>query len=202
MNKDELSKYDYVVMIDKSGSMGTEDCNGKSRWAHAQEQTENIARIAAKFDDDGIDVVVFGSSAKLYSGTTADTVKKIFAENSPSGGTNTAGAVKSVFDAYFTRKATGKAKPLIVICVTDGVPDDERALSSVIIEATKKIDSDEEMGITFVQVGSDAHAREFLKRLDDDLQGQGAKFDIVDTKNDEEMDGISVEELLMEAITD
>ena len=201
MNKDDLKKYDFIVAIDKSGSMGTKDCkNGLSRWKHAQEQTENIARACAEFDDDGIDVVLFGNKPTLFTGTTPDKVHQIFTENEPGGSTDTAAAVKLIVDGYFARKAAGKAKPIIVVVVTDGVPDSKEALASVIVEATKKIDADEEIGITFVQVGSDPDARAFLKDLDDNLTG--AKFDIVDTKNDEEMDGITVSELLIEAITD
>lgn len=203
MNTDALKKYDYVVMIDKSGSMSRGGCPGnKTRWQHVQEQAENVARICGQFDDDGIDVVVFAGSAKEYHGVTADKVEQVFKENSPGGGTDTAGALKMVLDAYFERKKAGSAKPLIVLCFTDGEPDSQEELSKVIIDATKKIESDEEIGISFLQVGDDSGARAFLKSLDDDLTGKGAKFDIVDTENDLEMEKLSVEDILMKAVTD
>ncbi len=203
MTNEELSKYDYVIAIDKSGSMSTPDCvGGKTRWQHTQEQAMNVARKCAEFDSDGIDVVVFGSSAKEYHGVTPDKVEQVFKENNPGGSTNTAGAVKLVTDAYFARKASGSAKPLILLVFTDGTPDDKKALAQVITDAANKIDADEEIGITFLQVGSDQGAREFLKSLDDDLTSHGAKFDIVDTKDDTEMENLSVEDILMEAITD
>lgn len=203
MNTDELKKYDYVVLIDKSGSMSTEDCvGGKSRWLHTQEQCANVARTCAKFDDDGIDVIVFGSTVKEYKNVTPDKVDQIFKENTPGGSTNTAGAVEAAFNGYFSRKTAGSAKPLIALCFTDGIPDDKQKLEQVIINATKKMDVDEELAISFLQVGSDAGARDFLKNLDDGLEAKGAKFDIVDTKDDSEMENLSVEDILVQAVTD
>lgn len=132
---EELAKYDYVLMIDKSGSMSTNDCpGGKTRWAYAQEQTEAIARQCAEFDSDGIDVVVFAGTAKTYNGVTPDKVTQIFKENSPSGSTETATALESVLSDYRSRKASGNAKPLIVVCVTDGAPNDQKAVDNVIIK--------------------------------------------------------------------
>ncbi len=203
VSNEELAKYDYVVMIDKSGSMSTEDCpGGKSRWVYAQEQAEAIARQCAKFDDDGIDVVVFAGTPKAYTGVTPDKVHQIFTENSPSGSTDTAAALKSVFDSYNAKKAAGTGKPVIIICITDGAPNDQPAVDKVIINHTNSMADDGETGIQFVQIGKDAGARAFLKHLDDDLQGLGAKYDIVDTKNEEEMDNISITDLLIQAITD
>lgn len=200
---EELAKYDYVLMIDKSGSMSTNDCpGGKTRWAYAQEQTEAIARQCAEFDSDGIDVVVFAGTAKTYNGVTPDKVTQIFKENSPSGSTETATALESVLSAYRSRKAAGNAKPLIVVCVTDGAPNDQKAVDQTIIKHANTMTDDGETGITFVQIGKDAGARDFLKHLDDDLQSLGAKYDIVDCKNEEEMEAISITELLVQAITD
>ncbi len=203
VTNEQLAKFDYVVMIDKSGSMTTADCpGGKTRWAYAQEQAEAIARQCEAFDDDGIDVILFAGSAKEFKGVKADKVHQIFTENSPSGSTDTAGALKLVLDGYKSRKAAGSAKPIIVVCITDGEPTDQKAVDKVIIDHANTMSDDGETGITFVQIGKDAGARAFLKHLDDDLQSLGAKYDIVDTKNDEEMENISISELLVEAITD
>jgi Mg-chelatase subunit ChlD len=204
MNIDELKKYDFVVMIDKSGSMSTTDCpGGISRWKHVEEQALNIARKCAEFDDDGIDVVVFASQAKEYHGVTPDKVAQVFKENSPNNSTDTARAVRLVADAYFERKRNNKVvKPCIVICFTDGQPDSQSDLEKVIINAANKLDNENELSFSFIQVGKDPNARQFLKSLDDELQKKGAKFDIVDTKDDSEMENMTVEEILMEAVTD
>jgi len=72
----------------------------------------------------------------------------------------------------------------------------------VIIEASRRMDKDEELAISFIQVGSDAQATRFLKVLDDELQGAGAKFDICDTVTMEDMEDLSLSEVLLNAITD
>jgi hypothetical protein len=55
----------------------------------------------------------------------------------------------------------------------------------VIIDATQSMSSDEELSISFVQVGDDEKACVWLTELDDKLKqagksGKGAKFDVVD----------------------
>jgi uncharacterized protein YegL len=173
-----------------------------SRWDYAQEQTMAIARQCAKFDSDGIDVIVFAGSPKLYSGVTPDKVKQIFVENNPSGSTDTAAALKMALDGYNTRKAAGAAKPITVVCITDGAPTDQKAVDKVIIDHANSMQDDSETGITFIQIGKDPAARKFLEHLDNDLQSAGAKFDIVDTKNEEEMETTSIVEILIAAVTD
>lgn len=53
-----------------------------------------------------------------------------------------------------------------------------------------------------IQVGSDATATRFLKALDDELQGAGAKFDICDTLTMDDMADLSLSEVLLNAIAD
>lgn len=66
----------------------------------------------------------------------------------------------------------------------------------------RRLNKDEELAISFIQVGRDIEATRFLKALDDDLQSVGAKFDIVDTVTVEDMENMSLSEVLLNAITD
>lgn len=202
MGNEELAKRDYIIAIDKSGSMSTPHKNGKTRFKYAQEQTEALARKCAEFDGDGIDVIMFNSSVKRYDGVTPEKVTQIFNENEPSSNTATDLMLKNVFDTYFTKKAAGTAKPVTLVVITDGEPNDKKAVAKVITDAANKIDADEELAVTFIQVGDDSAATAFLKSLDDDLQAGGAKFDIVDTKNEAEMENMTMTEVLVAAIND
>lgn len=201
MTNEELSKRDYVICIDKSGSMGAKH-KSTTRWKYAQEQTEALARKCAEFDSDGIDVHLFASSVKSYVGVTPEKVEQIFKENEPGNNTATDLVLKTVFDSYFSKKAAGTAKPVTCIVLTDGEPNDRKAVAKTIIDAANKIEADEELAVTFIQVGDDAGARSFLESLDNDLQSQGAKFDIVDTKNEEEMENMTLTEILIAAVND
>lgn len=198
MSNEILAKRDYVLIIDKSGSMSRPDVNGKSRWESAKESAVALARKCAQFDADGIDLYVFSGNFKKYSNTTPDKVEQIFNENDPMGSTALHLVLQDALSCYFTNKA----KPVTILVLTDGEPDDRAAVSKVIIDSSKKMDSDEEVAISFIQVGKDPSARAFLKSLDDDLQQNGAKFDIVDTVTFDEMDNMTLNEVLLNAIND
>jgi hypothetical protein len=64
------------------------------------------------------------------------------------------------------------------------------------------MERDEELAISLIQVGNDATATRFLKALDDELQGAGAKFDIVDTITLDDMENLTLAEVLLNAVND
>jgi uncharacterized protein with von Willebrand factor type A (vWA) domain len=202
----EIVKYrDYTVIIDGSGSMSTRDQRGgRSRWVEAQESTEALARKCEELDPDGITVYVFGSLFKRFDNVTSGKVTQIFQEKDPSGGTNLAGVLQDAISNYFQRKAAHHTKPNgeTILVVTDGEPDDPEAVKKVIIDASCRIDRDEELAISFIQVGTDPSATKFLKQLDDELQRIGAKFDICDTITMHEMENMTLFDVLLKAITD
>lgn len=200
-----LQNRDYTIIIDKSGSMYTKDqMGGKSRWALMQESTIALAYKCEELDPDGMTVYLFSGRFKRYDNVTAAKVVQIFQENEPSGATNMAVVLQDALNDYFRRKASGKTKPNgeTILVVTDGEPDDRKDVMKVIIEASRKIDRDEELAISFIQVGNAPEATKFLKILDDELQSAGAKFDIVDTVTIDDMEGMTLTEVLLNAITD
>lgn len=200
-----MSDRDYTLILDKSGSMSTPDqAGGRSRWEIAQESTLALARKCEQFDPDGLTVYVFSGRFKRYDDVTSAKVAQIFLENDPAGTTNLAGVLKNALDDYFQRKAAGKTKlnGETILVVTDGEPDDRKAVFEVIINATRQMERDEELAISMIQVGSDAQASKFLKALDDQLQSVGAKFDICDTITLDDMEDMSLADILMNAITD
>jgi hypothetical protein len=201
----DIMERDYTLIIDKSGSMSTPDqAGGRSRWEICQESTLALARKCEQFDPDGITVYVFSGKFKRYEEVTAAKVAQIFMENDPAGSTNLSGVLSNALNSYFQKKSAGQAKPNgeTIIIVTDGEPDDRRAVFEVIIDATRKMERDEELAISFIQIGSDPSATKFLKALDDQLQGVGAKFDICDTVTLDDLEDMSLADVLMNAIHD
>ena len=196
---------DYTLIIDKSGSMSIPDQPGsKTRWEVAQESTLALARKCEEFDPDGITIYLFSGRFQRYDNVTAAKVAQIYQENEPMGRTNLAAVLQDAVNQYFQRKSSGQTKPNgeTILVVTDGEPDDRKAVMEVIIKATRQMDRDEELAMSFIQVGNDAQATRFLKALDDDLQGVGAKFDIVDTITMDEMEETPLKEVLLRAIID
>ena len=196
---------DYTLILDKSGSMSTPDQQGgKSRWDIAQESTLALARKCEQFDPDGITVYLFSGKFKRYDDVTSAKVAQIFQENDPAGTTNLAAVLQDAVNNYFQRKAAGQTKPNgeTILVITDGEPDDRRAVFEVIIMATRQMERDEELAISMIQVGSDAQATKFLKALDEQLQGVGANFDICDTITLDDLEDMSLADVLMNAIND
>jgi len=200
-----MSDRDYTLIIDKSGSMSTPDqAGGRTRWQIAQESTIALARKCEEFDPDGITVYVFSGRFKRYENVTAAKVAQIFQENDPAGTTNLGSVLQDALNNYFQRKAAGTTKlnGETILVITDGEPDDRKAVFEIIIRATQQMEKDEELAISMIQVGSDPQATKFLKALDDQLQSVGAKFDICDTVTLDDLEDMSLADVLMNAITD
>lgn len=197
-NTAKLSEFDFIVVVDSSGSMGTEDMpGGRSRWAHMQETLTAFARDLQKIDSDGLGLVLFsGTSVQSFDGVDADKISNLLAARRPMGGTPLAQALTAAL------ALAGKSdKKDFIVVFTDGVPDDKEAAAAVIRDASNKIAADDELTFLFVQVGNDASASAYLRKLDDDLVG--SKFDIVDAKTiDEAEQFASTTELIIAAIAD
>jgi uncharacterized protein with von Willebrand factor type A (vWA) domain len=200
-----LENRDYTLIIDRSGSMSTPDQpGGKSRWAVIQESTLAIANKCEELDPDGLTVYFFSHHFKRYRNITSNKVEKIFHENEPQGGTNLTSVLQDAINNYFQRKADGQTKQNgeTIIVITDGEPDDRMGVTDAIVNASKRMERDEELAICFIQVGSEPKVTRFLKALDDQLQGIGAKFDIVDTVTFDDMENLTLAEVLLNAIVD
>ena len=200
-----MSKRDYTLIIDRSGSMAIKDQpGGRSRWAAARESAHALAAKCEELDPDGITLYVFGSRFRRYDNVTSERVGQVFVENEPAGGTDLAGVLSHAFGSYFDRKRAGEAKAEgeTIVVVTDGEPDDQKAVMKTIVDATRRLDRDEELGLSLVQVGKDPLASRFLQALDDDLVRVGARFDICDTVTLDEMEELSLTEVLLRAIHD
>ena len=196
---------DYTLIIDKSGSMSIADQpGGRTRWAAAEESAIALATKCRALDTDGITLYLFASRARRFDNVGPERVAQAFRENEPAGGTDLAGVLKLAFASFFERKAARQLKPNgeTLVVVTDGEPDDPKAVMRVIVEATRRMDRDEELAVLLVQVGDDPRATRFLKMLDDDLHRAGARFDICDTILMSELEDVPLTEVLLGAIID
>jgi len=215
-SREMLKNRDYTLIIDKSGSMAITDKDDnkikneqamKTRWELIEESTIALASKCEKLDPDGITVYTFSTNFKKYTSVTARKVVDIFENEDPFGNTNLAGVLQAALDDFFQRKMISQTKPNgeTILVVTDGKADDPITVIRTIVEATQKMDRDEELAISFIQIGADKEASEYLEYLDDQLQqDRGAKFDIVDTITIDEIveKGLTLTEVLLKAITD
>lgn len=203
VNDEELKMRNYVLCLDRSGSMGEAVGSGKttSRWDYAQEATMAVARKCAELDADGIDVYTFNKSFQRFANTTPEKVAEIFKTVGPQGGTDFVPVLGDVLANHFKGD-----KPTTVLVLTDGEPSDgaagQAALAKLLVGAANKLEGDAELAIQFIQIGADPAATKFLKKLDDDLVGAGAKYDIVDAKTTEDLETMSISDVLLAAVND
>lgn len=195
---------DYTLIIDKSGSMSIiEPKFQKSRWELVQESTLALARKCDQLDANGITVYTFSGKFRRYDNVNASKVGQIFQENEPVGGTNLTAVLQDAINNFLQRKKSNQAPTgETILVITDGEPNDRRSVFEIIIQASKCLDADEELAISFIQIGNDPSATKFLQALDDQLMEVGAKFDIVDTVTFDEMEDLTLTEVLLNAIED
>lgn len=200
-----IDNRDYTLVIDASGTMATPDQPGdRTRWEAIQESTLALTRKCEELDSDGLTVYLFSDSFRRYDQVISSQVSQLFETNTPVGSTNLVPVLQHAVNNYFQRKAAGQTKAAgeTILVVTDGEPNDRLGVANVIIDTSHRMDRDEELAILFVQVGSDEDAKRFLKSLDEQLQGVGAKFDICDTVTLEEMEDMTLTDVLLNAIID
>jgi len=162
---------DYILIVDKSGSMAG------SRWNEAKLAVSMIAPSACQADPDGITLYFFsspGQTKKYTNIKTAQQVVSSFERERPSGNTDLAGVLNTAFSEHFSRPGAQTT----ILVITDGEPNNKNAAVKEIVNAANRLTRDEDLSVSFIQVGNDSSATKFLKSLDDDIQ---ARFDIVDT---------------------
>lgn len=197
--------------------MGIKDCKTGggfvSRWDYVAEQVAQLVAQACTVDRNGIFLGLFNTRLMPLANASADGVRNAFKRFSPQGGTHIADAIHARIEAYFARKARDpQTKSLVLIVVTDGEPtgtsvdgiskDPQQAVADVIVHATKRITSGEEIGIFFLQVGADKNAPAFLGWLDAGLTAVGAAFDIVSVKTADNAADMTIAQLITSAQID
>ncbi|QRW06363.1 von willebrand factor type A domain protein [Ceratobasidium sp. AG-Ba] len=180
----QLGRYDTQFLIDDSRSMGG------SRWQEARDALAGLAKIALKYDNDGIEIFFLNavdSGRTVKASFSDEDVRQLFASVRQSPGTPTGRRLNDLLTAYINKLETAGAKsikPLNLIVITDGEPSDDPA--SVIVEAARRLDEGKyplaQVGIQFIQVGDDSWASKALKDLDNHLGTMNSVRDIVDTR--------------------
>ena len=213
---------DYSIIVDMSGSMGCTDSTtgGKTRWKAAEEAIELLVPAAIKCDPDGITLYFFDSSFEKFENVKSlEDVRTKFKSRGPRGST---ALHKVLADAVLEDGAppvtvfgggggggavdhpvpSKPRKPETILIITDGSPDSKKDVEDVIINATKLMQSDNDLSITFVQVGNDSGVDSWMQTLDDGLKAKGAKFDIVDVIGISQTKGMSFADIIAKSIAD
>ena len=188
---------DTVFILDDTVSMKREDVPTRnhghfiSRWQCLIEAVRTFGDIAAKGDDDGVDVHFVVNrhldDVRLKSGR--DVLAKL--QNiEPSKVPHLDDVLRRVLTEYLDRfshqsERESSPKPLNVIIVTDGVTGDHEKIENTLVRVAKQLAQLKappgQVGVQFVQIGFDESVSAWFAMLDDTLREMHGVRDIVDT---------------------
>ncbi len=198
-----LKMFDTKFIVDDTGSMNLpieqSKPYGRKRWDVTVEALGHIAEIAARYDEDGIDIRFLIEQKldedRIKSGNRVRELLGKIDLDAHSGGTKFRDQLEDALDPHLDKyeeylkqmddykqkrqqglgiRAPKRPKFLSLIVITDGEADDEQKVEEYIVSVAKRLDDwaapAAYVGIQFVQVGDDYRATIFLQRLDNELK--------------------------------
>jgi len=165
LSDEDLKQLDVVILVDHSGSMGIQSHRypGTNRLGEVQQDVFDTAKVAEKFDADGLTVIAFSSDVQVFDKVGSLKVASVFKAFPPRASTNLTGALEAAVE-----KAKSTLKNVVVLAYTDGAPDSKTSAKATIERAGLELGRPK-IGFTFVQVGNDALAAAFLDDLDKNM---------------------------------
>lgn len=206
LEKEALARQ-YVIIVDRSGSMSFPDGSG-SRWDSAGKAVEKLVETVFKYDTDHIVPLYLFDHEIEFVGecTKSSQVKNVFKGYKPRGTTDLAKCLDVALKKY-----SGAVRPnyevvpgTTYIVILDGCADDKEAVKTVIRHYAEPgsgyISNHTQIAISFIQIGDDESATRFLEDLDNNMK---CGPDIVDTKKDDILyEEGGIDRILYDAIFD
>ncbi|MDQ5937997.1 MAG: hypothetical protein QG574_5360 [Cyanobacteriota bacterium erpe_2018_sw_21hr_WHONDRS-SW48-000092_B_bin.40] len=197
----EIAKYDLVILIDISGSMNWELASERqSKWQWCTKFVSTFAdKVMPSLAGRGITIVPFNGTYSIISERTPAQVVGFFKNTDAIGSTNLGSPLKDVLGRFMY---SARQRPLLVVVLTDGMPNSGPTAESVLIEFSKQMHSEREVRVLILEVGEDSVSNAFLKYLDDYLVNDGAKYDFVDVTKFEELKKTTFIDALQKSIAE
>jgi hypothetical protein len=196
MFKEVRNQGEALVMEQLGQQGGTKSSsNPPTRWEKAVVSLNGIVSQVSQIDPDGVDVICFGGSGEpevFRNIKNTDGLDSMVSSKQPEGACQMGAALDLALQEAYTRGFD--ERPCSILVLTAGRPDDSDTLDKAIADAATKmseLDTKESpLSITFVQIGDDEEATQYMKHLDEDLTKEssaGKTVDIVDTIKDEDI---------------
>jgi hypothetical protein len=187
-----------ILGFDNSASMQTRE-GSASRIQKAKELAGPVIKKASQLDPNGPDVYSFGGKVTYLGNVTSDqATAKLNVLAADEYSTKLGEFLTEAFRKARTMNAEGDN--VLILIFTDGAATDKPVVKREIINMSNSMAQDSQCALEIVYFGDEA--ANYLKELDDDLQNQGAKFDIVDATPIEEALRLDLEQLLDKAFND
>lgn len=209
MNEALLRDRDYTVIIAKTAvEQSINPPRFAERWAAAQSAIMALIQKCEEFDPDGITLYVSCHAPeeiclfRQYEQVKAVDLDQVVKSAFPPDTVNLQSVLQDALDNYFQRKSATQTKPNgeVILVLLDGEPQDRMLVAKLIKAATQQLETDQELRISFIQIGEDPIAHGFLSALDENLQAAGAKFDIVSTQFLDDIQPASLTDFLLDTL--
>jgi len=195
----KLKNYDIVILIDQSGSMGeTVDGSGLSKWEWCSNQLTSFASQALASTGKRFTIGTFNHTYNIRHNCSPQEVEDTFTRNKPGGGTELATPLNNVLTEYINGT---RAQPLLVVVLTDGMPNDPEQVESTIIDISKRVASPDQIQIVMFEIGNDASGQALLTMLDAGLERAGARYDIVEFAAFNQLQRLGLKQALYDAFS-
>lgn len=186
-----LSQFDTVFLLDDTASMGETDSeNGQSKWDQLVQSLRYTVDIVCRYDKDGVDIHFFCNDGKDETNITngqriLDLLTREVGPDEEGGGTFISSQLHAILAIYMDRYTAWKngisqrprpekPKMLNLIVITDGEADDKESVEDVIVAKARELDElkahPTQVGIQFLQIGTDETAAKWLHELDNSLK--------------------------------
>jgi hypothetical protein len=199
-----LAPYKLVVLVDRSDSMkaglgiGPGDI---SRWTWCEQQLKDLTKFCQGKLAGGITIIPFNDVYQVLPNCSSKDLEYMYDNVIPEGSTNIYNPLQAVISEQL-RTAAADRIPMLIVILTDGLPNQGDPLDTLIMDATKKLDSPTDLVITFFQIGKTLESDELLERLDKELVSSGASMDIVKCRYFEELLSIGLKQAMLESVED
>lgn len=202
-----LDNYQVVFLVDRSDSMdgglgiGPQDI---SRWTWCRRELSNFAAFLENCSgtprETVFSVVPFNGEFEIQRAAKPLDLERIFNEIVPQGSTNLYAPMEAVLNDYFKDRALAAKKGLLIIVLTDGLPNQGDKVDELIINTTKMMGRSDQVVISLIEVGKTEEADKLFKELDNELVGRGASADIVGARHFEDVLRDGLKETIYQAL--
>ncbi len=197
-----LAPYKVVLLIDHSGSMngglgiGPYDI---SRWGWCRNQISDFSEFCQGKLKGGITIIPFNDIYTVKENATHAQVEDVFNSIAPGGETNIYAPLSYAISSHLSRP-DHSSHPVLIVVLTDGVPNRGGSLDRLISEASQVLHKNEEMIITFLTIGQAPDGDELIERLDRHLEKGSASHDIVSSMRFSELLQIGLKNALLDTV--
>lgn len=205
MSEELLRDRDYTLILSRNGKFKIfSPPELEQQWEIAEKTLLQLAKKCETLNREGLTVYLATDPIQVYQHQTSQSLAKLLEKSYYlHSEINLALALEVALQEHLQRKISGTSQKNgeIIIVVLDSEPPRRSPLIKLLVALTQRIDSRQELGIVFAQVGGDMITKGFLTALDDDLTRAGAKFDIVDAQIFRAMDDRQMTEFLLNALS-